>query len=953
MKNVNKKIKAFILGAVCLTLLSCGGLDQDGIEELDSDMDGVINTLDLCNDTPVGVKVDTNGCAIPLIISEGQKLYDQHCLACHGDSSGNSVTSGDALIAERCDSCASSDLLHAKIRDDMPFSNATSCDAGCASEIAKYIFANFDGFDGLPPPKAHTVTLEAENGVLEGKIESNDGSHIRAVSTNGINFVENIGFDNKIGFYQINFAIPGRYSMVVHYASGENRDLDIESNGETIAFSNLNSGNFNSTFSQAEKEFTITRPLINIIASLDSGQAVNIDKIVFTLVEERLPEPINCSVSTVGGTPLQRLSSTQYANTVKDIFNVELSASNITLPGDERISDLFKGNIALPLGEAPFEQYMLAAEYVGKEFAKSDLAAKSCDKLYINAGGGEYYDPGQNYYIPDKYFSTSNVYSVDVPIKGTSAKELYNTTRWHNAEFSYAVPIASGTYKITLHFAEIYYIGGDVGGAGKRIFNVHAENNAVVNNLDIFNTVGANAGHNEIFNVEVSDGVLDLSFIPVVSDPTISGIRIQPVSGTPEACISRYIDDLALQVYRRPISAEEKTELGELHAELKAASSTEGAVAGLVAYMLQSPNFLYRAEGNSSLGAYLNGATVDLNDYELATRLSFFLWNLTPDSVLLDLAKAGQLSNPDVYQAQVDRLLSHPNYLDSVSSFYAQWLGIDNIESLEKTRSIFPNFSAELSNAMRRDTLDFVTDIYSRSESRFADLFSPGGFTYTNHPELLNIYGVSSDGQNPTALPRDERSGLLTQPSVMAVFAHASQSSPVQRGQFVRERLLCQELPPPPPTVADVEPEPDPNATTRERFSAHSVNPACASCHALMDPLGFPLDNFDAVGALRTTENGIDLDLSGSLIGTDINGEFVGPLELSERLAQSHQVQTCFVENWLTFALSRGIDKRESCTVEDITTRLINSGGDLSLLMREIVESDLFKKATNNNREVN
>ncbi len=921
--------------------------------------------------------------------SQAKALYAEQCQACHGDEQGNNVVSGDALTAERCDTCTSLDRLRIKIRDTMPYTDAMLCDDDCAAKLASYILLNFDGFNGETPSEKHSVVLEAENATLEGDLNPSSNGHIRVRTTDGISYVTHIGKGNQIAFYQTHFETPGVYEVSVRYSSAVNRGLHIRVGDETLTFSGLNTGDFDTSFAEVSKVILVSSEVADVVAGLEAANAVNIDKITFTLVEEIQTEPLSCASDLVlGKTPLQRLTAAEYSQSVKDLVGLDLSANLSSLPGDEKISKFFDGNSSLPMSEADFEKYLLMAEYIATELNDNGPMPEACQRLSINSAGPIYEPFGGVHYIADNYVDGGREINTDQSIPGTGAQIIYGTARV--GEFNYAVPVASGDYNIMLHFTELEYDN-----VGDRIFNVYAEGQLVFDSHDILSKVNKFNINNESFEIRVDDGELNLAFVPAnkafmpgadqcnftsecssrwpaASDcanssaadsvcmcgasrcdaaqqndgsfeAIVSGMRITPAIGNEDRCMDAYVSELAPKIFRRNLSGDEKTRLLDMYKQVRSSSgSSEQAYTALMTSLFASPNFIYRYEGSANEAGYLAGDYVDLSDYELATRLAYFLWGTTPDQQLMQRAQQNELSDADIYGAEVERMLADERAQRRITGFYVQWLGVDDVAGVEKIAELYPDFSKEVAVAMLEDFSAYIDDIYRGDTPSFFDLYEPGQ-TRTENTALQNIYGVFSDADNPAALPAGLRHGVLTHPAVMSTYAHSGQTSPVARGVFIRNRFFCQDLPPPPPDVDDAEPDIDENATTRERFAAHSSNPACAGCHALIDPIGFAFENYDAVGAYRDSEFGLAIDVEGKLIGTDVNGSFHGVGGLADKLASSQQVQACFVENWLTYALARGMEPQDDCEIDALVENFNLSGGDLNALMRDIVKSRAFK----------
>jgi len=212
-------------------------------------------------------------------------------------------------------------------------------------------------------------------------------------------------------------------------------------------------------------------------------------------------------------------------------------------------------------------------------------------------------------------------------------------------------------------------------------------------------------------------------------------------------------------------------------------------------------------------------------------------------------------------------------------------------------------------------------------------------------PELAAFYGVtapSGPGFERVELDPAERAGLLTMGSLLTINAHSNQTSPVHRGKLVREAFLCDIMPLPPPDVMITVPTPDPDSTARERFAEHSKNPTCKACHELMDPIGFGFENYDAVGRFRALENGAAIDASGSIIQSDIDGEFDGAVELAHKLTGSNDVRDCYATQWFRYASGRGETHADKCSTTALRERFKASGGDIKELLVALTQTDAF-----------
>ncbi len=270
--------------------------------------------------------------------------------------------------------------------------------------------------------------------------------------------------------------------------------------------------------------------------------------------------------------------------------------------------------------------------------------------------------------------------------------------------------------------------------------------------------------------------------------------------------------------------------------------------------MLQSPRFLYRVE--MGMPDLLTGQpdVTALDSWEVATRLSFLLWSSIPDEELFAAAEADALGDAASIEKQARRMLEDPRARDAVANFHEQWLGLGKIGTLNKDVAVYPTYTPALRPLWEKETLSFLDHVVFDDDKGDVKTMLTAPYSMMN-ADLAAFYGVS--GPKGAAFERvdldpAQRAGLLTQASLLAVNSKPNQSSPIHRGKFVRERLLCQTLAPPPNNVNIQPPEVDPTATTREKFSQHSSDPACAGCHRLMDPIGFGFESYDGIGQFRT-----------------------------------------------------------------------------------------------------
>lgn len=433
-----------------------------------------------------------------------------------------------------------------------------------------------------------------------------------------------------------------------------------------------------------------------------------------------------------------------------------------------------------------------------------------------------------------------------------------------------------------------------------------------------------------------------------------------PAGDRSEACVSSFVTQFGYRAFRRPVQPEESAPLLELWRTANGAFGFEKALELLLETFLQSPQLLYRTESLRAAtgpeaavpGAAEIGKAQALDGYQVASRLSYLLWNTLPDSELFGLADSGALLDVDTVRAQARRMIEDERARGTVADFYQQWLGMSSFAGLTRDVPVELAASAELSassfNGSWQESLSrFVQDSFWEGGNVAALLGSKRVYVDST---LAGLYGFPATSDTTTdgftAVVDEHRAGILTQPGLMALLAHADQSAPVQRGKFVREQLLCKPLPPPPPDVDTTPPDPDPSATTRERFKEHSADQRCASCHRLLEGVGFGLEEYDQLGRYRTEEYGLLVDASGNLLDSGdstVDGSFNGAQELAAKLASSTQVGACMATQWFRYGMGRGEQVEDVCSLEQIKEEFSSSGGDFRELLVSLATSDAFR----------
>lgn len=404
-------------------------------------------------------------------------------------------------------------------------------------------------------------------------------------------------------------------------------------------------------------------------------------------------------------------------------------------------------------------------------------------------------------------------------------------------------------------------------------------------------------------------------FVDVASDLAVfaAGERLDRFVDCAPAdagCAESFVIALGRRAFRRPLTTEE---VDAYLSDFEAIAAAQGAELGLqvvATAMLASPSFLYVGERTDS-------DDPDAMAFDLASRLSYFLWSTMPDDALLDAAASGGLDSADGVQAEVRRMLDDPRAAQTLASFSTQWLEVDALAlAAPKHPDLFPEWTTTLADAAERETAALMEHVVLDGDRRLSSLLQSREAWVD--PELAALYGVASPGPDGgwVQLPEGERAGLLTRAAFLAGHAHATENSWVHRGKVVRERLLCGELPPPPP-VADDSPINDDSRLT---------DPGCMGCHTLMDPIGSGLDDYDPIGRF------VGGSAQGNVAGLDAP-DFDGGSALSDMLAEAPDVQRCFAVQMVRFAHRRTLQPSDSCEVAAIREAFEDSDGDIAELI--------------------
>lgn len=394
-------------------------------------------------------------------------------------------------------------------------------------------------------------------------------------------------------------------------------------------------------------------------------------------------------------------------------------------------------------------------------------------------------------------------------------------------------------------------------------------------------------------------------------------------TSTDKACLQTFVDGFASRAFRRDVTATERDALVTFGQEQITALGKEAGLAQVVAAILGSPSFLFRTE----LGAEdrnPDAASFPLTGFERANALSYFLTDGPPDAQLSAAARDGSLMKKETLASHARRLLASPSAAPGLSKLFAEQYQFEDARSVSKDAKAFPEWTPTYVDGVVSEARSFVNDWFWSSAG------GPGG-------KLPALFTTRVPGKEP------QRIGLITLAATMARLAHDDDTSPVGRGKFIREMLLCQQLPPPPPNVAAVPPKPDGQHTQRERLAVHSADKSCAACHHEMDPLGLAFETFDAIGKYRTQEAGKTIDPSGTLTGASPEGAaFADGAALSRLLADSPDVASCFVRSVFRYAYGRDAEDSDACAIESLTKTFEDSGRNAAELLVTMVSDDHF-----------
>jgi cytochrome c5 len=635
-----------------------------------------------------------------------------------------------------------------------------------------------------------------------------------------------------------------------------------------------------------------------------------------------------------GRVTVHRLNRNEYANTIRDLLGVEFRAQK-DFPTDDSGEGFDNIGDILTISPVLMEKYLAAAERIASravaadplpkpfsvEYAAKDKRIRRVDSSSVEAShridfDGEYV---VRFALPGERPADAKPVMLGVWMDGKLVGSKMVETKPSGLVFF--DPYSEEEMRLALP-------------EGDHVFRASFIDDDFVKGLaprDLYNRK-----HNKFIDGMVFVG----PFKPKAAPASRARILIcDPNSGP--ACVEKIVGALARRAYRRPVSKAEVASLVRFVAIAKAhGQSAEQGIQLALQAMLVSPNFLFRIEHDANPTDPT--AVHRISDVELASRLSYFLWSSMPDDALLDSAEAGRLHAPAALDSQVKRMLADPRASALAGNFAAQWLETRNLDVVKPDPQKFPEWDPELRDAMRTETSLFF-DYILRENRPMAD-FLDSRYTFLNErlARHYGIEGVKGPEFRKIDLTTGERGGVLGQAGVLTVSSYATRTSVVIRGKYILQEILGTPPAPPPPDVPPLdEAAVGTSLSLRQQMEKHRANAVCASCHSKMDPLGFGLENYDAVGKWRTLDGKFPVDSSGTLP----NGKtFATPAEMRAALVSLvPQFARSLVEKLMIYALGRGVAPYDRRAIDQITGRLADQGYPFQTAIYEIVRSAPFQ----------
>jgi hypothetical protein len=482
------------------------------------------------------------------------------------------------------------------------------------------------------------------------------------------------------------------------------------------------------------------------------------------------------------------------------------------------------------------------------------------------------------------------------------------------------------------------------------------------NSDDGFDTVGSSLSYSDLlFADEFQSAATLITELTsrAATDPLYKAVfSCTPTAANLSTCMTTVLTAFMPKAWRRPVTTAEVTAAVAVATavEQSAESVTTGdagaaaspAMAGVSAalqYVITSPNFLYHVELGNPQIVPASTATTPLSAYEVASRLSYFLWSSMPDATLTQLAASGQLINGAGVSAQVTRMVADPKFSSFMDGYVGQWIGTPNVSLIAPDPTMFPNASAAWQASIAPETSAFLQNLFS-TNAPLTDLLL-ANYTYVNGP-LAQFYGISGVPATQTTFTQaslagtQRLGGILTQETFLTTTSFPTRTSPVKRGEYVMSQIICNPPQPPPPMVPSfVQPEAGTMVTVRQALDEHASSAYCSSCHNQIDPIGFTFENFDATGAYRTVDNGAPIDSSGSLYGAS-GAAANGAQGMAQAIAKDPRFPMCMVKEAMTYGIGRTFDTAAALAYVETVAVPLASGAQWQGLLQTVANSQGF-----------